>query len=593
MEGEPVVDQRPADHLVHRVVAADVLAGENQFARGVEQAGRVEAAGLLEGGLTEAVGQRGEQPARDDWPRAGRRRRDRDLLDRPLAADPARARRVEAPLAGITEQRPLDLDHVRGMVGCRAGPMGSIDQPLAVKESQRQLLVVAGGAHRDRQRPAVDANLERFLGGDEVLTAVVLDPPPEVGRIGDLRIGARLHATIIRLPMPRAFLISIVAAVVGLAVPTAQAQIADSGGSYSDWNPSYIGFPSNAEREPRVDCESGSDDCIRRTLGEMWRRFHTVVPACDDNGLFSLTYIRVTEDISEAVDSGFYPDLHWINHQDAIFARMYFLAYDNWRAGRLDLVPPAWRIAFGASENREVEGMGNLLLSMNAHITRDMPYILYHSGLVTADGESRYGQHTAYNSRLRELYTPVIKEMSRRFDDSMDNYDVPGLAADDEALFSVLRFWRQQVWQNAERLVNAESEAELRQVAADIEAYAVAQAQMIYAGTAYLPVEDSTARAARCAEHGGQRPAYERGSQVARPAGATAGGGTVRVRLTCPEGVGPCVGDVKAGRGARRGFSIPATGRETVRIPGTKGSRLHAVSKLAPGDAVSVPVRVG
>ena len=54
----------------------------------------------------------------------------------------------------------------------RPGLARPVDQPLAVEEAERQLLVVAGRAHRHRQRRAVDADLERLLDRDLVAPAV-------------------------------------------------------------------------------------------------------------------------------------------------------------------------------------------------------------------------------------------------------------------------------------------------------------------------------------------------------------------------------------------------------------------------------------
>ena len=392
------------------------------------------------------------------------------------------------------------------------------------------------------------------------------------------------------------------------AIVPANATAIDVGAPYTDWNPGYIGFPSNVEESKRADCTTGSDDCIRRTIAEMYRRFHATVPVCDDNNIFSLTYTRVTEDIETAVDQGFYPDLYWINHQDAVFARTYFLAYDNFLAGRIDLVPPAWRIAFSAGANQEVEGIGNLLLSINAHVNRDMPFVLYHSGLLRPDGQTREEEHFSYNARLRELYTPVIKEMAHRFDASTDDYDVPGVFADDEAFFSVLRLWRQTTWQAATRLANAGSDAERREVAAEIEDYATTQAIMIYAGSAYLPGEDSSARNLRCAQFGGQNPDYNRGSEFARPlakAGVKIRGRRARLKLRCPDGVGPCVGVVslnadKAVLGRAPYELMPREGGSIV-VPLKRSAaakrldsplRAVALSRLRPGDSEAVSVKL-
>ena len=213
---------------------------------------------------------------------------------------------------------------------------------------------------------------------------------------------------------------------------------------YDDWNPDFIGFPSNSDVSARGKCAGGSDLCIDRTIGEMWRRFHTVQPVCGGNAIFSLTYLRVTEDVREGVGEEFWPDHWWINYQDSIFARVYFDTYDNWAAGRMDLVPESWRIAFDAGRDEDVQGLGNLLLSMNAHVNRDFPFILYHAGLVRPDGKSRKQEHDGFGTRLRALYKPMLTELAHRFDASIDDYDIPGIVADDDALYSLLTQWRER-----------------------------------------------------------------------------------------------------------------------------------------------------
>ena len=120
---------------------------------------------------------------------------------------------------------------------------------------------------------------------------------------------------------------AVAAVALACAAPAAAAE------PYDDWNPDFIGFPSNSDVSARGKCAGGSDLCIDRTIGEMWRRFHTVQPECGGNAIFSLTYLRVTEDVREGVGEEFWPDHWWINYQDSIFARVYFDTYDNWAAG--------------------------------------------------------------------------------------------------------------------------------------------------------------------------------------------------------------------------------------------------------------------
>lgn len=383
-------------------------------------------------------------------------------------------------------------------------------------------------------------------------------------------------------------------------------------GAYDDWNRQFIGFPSSSERSFRADCRSGRPACIDRTIGEMWRRFHRVIPGCEHNNVFSLTYLRVTEAIAAADDEGFYPDSEWLQYQDAIFARVYFLTYDNWVRGRRHLVPESWRVAFDAGRERSVQGLGNLLLSMNAHVNRDFPFILYHAGLTSPDGSSRKPEHDSGNVVLRRLYRPMLDELANRFDESINDYDVPGVTVDDESFFRVLVQWREAAWDNAVRLAEARNDAERRAVARDIEGYANGWAGLIRAGAGYVPgVHDPQreARERRCARFGGQRPAWRRGADVARPGPRAAlDDGRLRVRMDCPDGIGPCAGKVRVRRpwrvgkrfpwlaerrflvrpGASRRLILhvgPRGAAELRRAQGRRGVWIAALSKQGPGEA--------
>jgi len=348
------------------------------------------------------------------------------------------------------------------------------------------------------------------------------------------------------------------AVALSLACAFGPAGASAAGPAYDDWSPDFPGFPSNTEVSARGKCAGGSDLCIDRTIGEMWRRFHTVIPACDANAIFSLTYLRVTEDVRTGVGEEFWPDHWWINYQDSIFARVYFDTYDNWAAGRRDLVPESWRIAFDAGRDEDVQGLGNLLLSMNAHVNRDFPFILYHAGLVRPDGKSRKVEHDGFGTRLRALYKPMLTELANRFDASMDDYDIPGIVADDDTLYSLLTQWRERAWQNAKKLAAAKTDAERREVAAGIEDEANVWANLIYNGAKYPPGTEAAAQAtrdARCAAHGGQKPGYARGADVARSGRvAQLRGNRLSFTVSCPDGPGPCAGKVR------------------VRLPGARGA---------------------
>ena len=85
-------------------------------------------------------------------------------------------------------------------------------------------------------------------------------------------------------------------------------------------------------------------------IREMQRRFDPLAESCDHASIFALAYLRTTEEYRRTIeDPTFFEDTPFVNHEDAVFARFYFDAYDAWRGGRTTDVPPAWAIAFRAA----------------------------------------------------------------------------------------------------------------------------------------------------------------------------------------------------------------------------------------------------
>jgi hypothetical protein len=122
-----------------------------------------------------------------------------------------------------------------------------------------------------------------------------------------------------------------------------------------------------------------------------------------------------------------------------------------------------------------------MLLGINAHVQNDMPFVLASLGLQTRNGKSRKHDHDAGNGALNRGYDEVVGAVRRRYDESLDLTNPAQLPFDDVAGLEMVRGWRELVWRNAERLVAAETRAERRQVAQQIESYAEAQAEMIAA----------------------------------------------------------------------------------------------------------------
>ena len=171
-ERQEPLEERPADDLVHRVVAADVLAHAQERRpprrRARSRAGR--RSPRTRAGPRAAAPGSAATTSRRDLERALDPRRARP---RPPRSRPSRRRRTTTRCRSAAAAAP---DRSRGAStstvfaarssGTRAETRR---KPLRQAEAERELLVVAGRAHRDGDRLAADADLERLLDGDEVV----------------------------------------------------------------------------------------------------------------------------------------------------------------------------------------------------------------------------------------------------------------------------------------------------------------------------------------------------------------------------------------------------------------------------------------
>lgn len=240
-------------------------------------------------------------------------------------------------------------------------------------------------------------------------------------------------------------------------------------------------------------CLSGGDECADAVAREMRQRLAPLARDCSHHAIFALAYLRVTENVSEAVRTGYFDHADWLNRVIANFADYYFRTRDSWTAGRP--VPPAWQIAFAAADGRQMNALGDFMLNMSAHINNDFPRALAHIGLTAPDGTSYKSDHNRYNLRLDGLLKPVFAEETARFDPTFDDLDAGSSAETTAGL--IMRGWREMVWRNAEALANARNPLERALVSAWITQYAAEQGRMIKAMPIFQET-DADARRAYC-----------------------------------------------------------------------------------------------
>lgn len=255
------------------------------------------------------------------------------------------------------------------------------------------------------------------------------------------------------------------------------------------WSALLPGFTTGYEPSSANDCKAGRLHCVDAVIREMTRRFDALEVSCNHNLVFALTYLRTTEEYRRAVvEPNFFSDPNFVNHEDVVFARYYFDAWDTYRAGQVAATPRAWQLAFASADEKRVNATGNMLLGMSAHINRDLPYVLAEIGLVKPNGSSRKPDHDKVNVFLNRVIEPLLAEVAARYDPTADDAQINGTQLDEAALLQLAVGWRELAWRNAELLVVAPTPAARALVAAQIEQTAAIEANLIIVPTSYTPV---------------------------------------------------------------------------------------------------------
>lgn len=297
------------------------------------------------------------------------------------------------------------------------------------------------------------------------------------------------------------------------AVTTAPAH-ADGVLPYVPWSSYLPGWTDEYVPSSENDCVAGRSNCLNATLREMSRIADDAAAVCGHDAVFARAYLRMTQLYGHTREiPGYYDDVASVNHLDAVFAKYYFDAYNGWKSGNRASVPQSWLIALDAAKNKRVTGSGDLLLGMNAHINRDLAFVLAATGLIRPDGSSSKADYDAVEEWLYDATAPLMAEFAARFDPTMDDASDP-LGAGNWVLFQMISAWRETAWRNAEALVSAPTPAARALVAAGIETAANAAAQSLLLTMSYLPpFTTTTSRDAFCAAHKGDAPpmAYDFG----------------------------------------------------------------------------------
>lgn len=236
-------------------------------------------------------------------------------------------------------------------------------------------------------------------------------------------------------------------------------------------------------------CRTGAAPCMDAVVSEMSRRLAAF--GCDHRAPFLSMYRQVSREVRRSVRGTAYHDPAYVARLDAVFATLYFRAADRWRQGRRDGVPRAWRMAFSAAQGRRVSGFGDMLLGMNAHISRDLPFAIEAVGL-------RRGDVVAVNDDIRRAQAPMLRDIARRYDSDLVQIRRLSSRSSPARIGGIIAAWRLEALDNARDLLAAKDVAARRAVASRIDANAALRSLLIWRATQYPGAHATDARDAFC-----------------------------------------------------------------------------------------------
>ena len=204
----------------------------------------------------------------------------------------------------------------------------------------------------------------------------------------------------------------------------------------------------------------------------------------DKRAAFLACYQLMTANMLDAINNGEFNDAEWVYSLLHHFAEYYFRALESYEQGDL-ATPSTWRQTFEAANQPGTLTLQNLLLGINAHINYDLTFTLVDMlepewwELSSEERQGRYDDHCQVNAVIQ-----------RTIDSVQDNILEPGApllqladrllgSADEWFVSRLISHWRETVWHNAQRMLEACDADEKQQVRLEIEREALERARLI------------------------------------------------------------------------------------------------------------------
>jgi hypothetical protein len=173
--------------------------------------------------------------------------------------------------------------------------------------------------------------------------------------------------------------------------------------------------------------------------------------AADRRALFLTCYVMMTRNVLSAIDAGDFRDPPWVSDLLDRFADYYFAALESVE-DQVAGAPAAWRLAFDAARDPDLQVMQHLLLGINAHINYDLVLCLSDVlapewQALSVDGrQARYLDHCHINDIIGRTIDAVQDQIVDRYSPWMEVVDRALGRLDEWLVLQMIAHWRDEVW---------------------------------------------------------------------------------------------------------------------------------------------------
>jgi len=243
-------------------------------------------------------------------------------------------------------------------------------------------------------------------------------------------------------------------------------------------------LPTTTEIQPGPvrRCRKASVECADRLvhrLREHWRAFDAT---CDHRAVISYSYLQITKGLRDDLATkrkGLVKDRRWMTYVIIDFSNMYLKAFaDDQTGGRL---ADAWRLTFESADEGDANAGQDVLMFSNAHVQHDLPFVYEKMGLRARKGTSHKPDHDAVNAINAAVFDPIEKYIAAHYDPSFQTFDL-AVPIEEVGVIEMIKAWREGAWRNGERLLNADTGTERREVVDSIRQTSTLWAELISAG---------------------------------------------------------------------------------------------------------------